>query len=107
MADVSQVVAAVAVVLSLIYVGIQVSDNARAVRSAAANDAAVAMQNWYLEVGSNRQTSDVFINSMRGTGGLSIEDEFQYLMIQHAGFLGLQNSFLLSEEGTLDPSIAA
>jgi hypothetical protein len=107
LADISQIVASVAVVVSLIYVGIQVSDNASAVRSAAANDAAVAMQNWYLEVGGNRQTSDLFINSMRGTGDLSVEDEFQYLMIQHAGFLGLQNSFLLREEGTLDPSIAA
>ena len=107
MADISQIVASVAVVVSLLYVGIQVSDSARAVRSAAANDAAVAMQNWYLEVGSNRQMSDLFINSMRGTGELSVDDEFQYLMIQHAGFLGLQNSFLMSEEGTLDPSIAA
>jgi hypothetical protein len=107
LADISQIVAAVAVVVSLIYVGIQVSDNARAVRSAAANDAAVAMQNWYLAVGSNRQMSDIFINSMRGTEELSVEDEFQYLMMQHAGFLALQNSYLLSEEGTLDPSLAA
>ena len=107
MADIPQIVASIAVVISLLYVGIQVSDSAKAVRSAAANDAAVAMQNWYLEVGSNRQMSDLFINSMRGTGELSVEDEFQYLMMQHAGFLGLQNSFLMSEEGTLDPSIAA
>jgi hypothetical protein len=107
MSDISQIIASVAVVVSLIYVGIQVSDNARAVRSAAANDAAVAMQNWYLAVGSNRQMSDIFIDSMRGTGQLSVEDEFQYLMMQHAGFLALQNSYLLGEEGTLDPSIAA
>ena len=107
MADISQIVAAVAVVVSLIYVGIQVSDNAKAVRSAAANDAAVAMQNWYLAVGSNRQMSDIFITSMRGTEELSVEDEFQYLMMQHAGFLALQNSYLLSEQGTLDPAIAS
>ena len=107
LANVSQIIASVAVVVSLIYVAIQVSDNASAVRSAAANDAAVAMQSWYLEVGSNRQMSDLFINSMRGTSELSVEDEFQYLMMQHAGFLALQNSYLLGEEGTLDPSISA
>jgi hypothetical protein len=105
LAELAEIVAAVAVVISLIYVGIQVSDSTRAVRSAAANDANVAMQNWYLQIGSNRQTSDVWINAIRNTDGLSIEDEFQYLMMTHAAFLGFQNSFLLAEEGALDPSI--
>ena len=104
-ANIAEVVAAVAVVVSLIYVGIQVNDSTRAVRSAASNDANVAMQSWYLEIGGNRQMSDIFINAMRGSADLSIEDEFQYLMMTHAAFLAFQNSYLLTEEGALDPSI--
>lgn len=86
-------------------VGIQVNDTTRAVRAAAANDANVAMQSWYLTIGNNRQMSDLFINTMRNTDDLSIEDEFQFLMTFHAVFLGFQNSYLLTQEGALDPSI--
>jgi len=104
-ASLAEIVAALAVVISLIYVGLQVTASTRAVRSAAANDANVAMQSWYLEVGGNRQVSDLWINAMRGANDLSPEDEFQFLMLTHAGFLGFQNSYLLADEGTLDPSI--
>ena len=51
---IGELIGAFAVVVSLIYVGIQVSHSAGAVRSSAANDASVAMQTWYLEMGSNR-----------------------------------------------------
>lgn len=105
-ANIAEVIAAVAVVISLIYVGIQVNDSTRAVRSAASNDANVATQSWYLQVGSNRQASDLLIRAIRGTSELSMEDEFQYLMMMHAAFLAFQNSFLLVEEGSLDPSIS-
>ena len=105
MANFAEIIAAVAVVVSLIYVGIQVNDTTRAVKAAAANDANVAMQSWYLTVGNNRQMSDLFINTMRNTDDLSIEDEFQYLMTMHAAFLGFQNSYLLTQEGALDLSI--
>lgn len=93
-------------VVSLIYVGIQVSDSTRAVRSAAANDASVAMQNWYLQVGTSAQTSSLLINTMRGTVELSVEEEYQFLMIMNDIFLAFQNSYLLVKEGTLDPSIS-
>jgi len=105
-AHLAEVVAAIAVVISLIYVGVQVRDSTRAVRSAAANDANVAMQSWYLEVGTNPQTSALVIQGLRGTRELSVEEEYQYLMMMHAIFLGFQNSFLLVQEGSLDPSIS-
>lgn len=104
-ANVAEVVAAVAVVISLIYVGLQVNESTRAVRSAAANDALVATQNWYLEVGGNREMSDNLIRTFLGTHELSTEDEFYFLMSLHGAFLAFQNSYLLSEEGVLDESI--
>jgi len=58
-ASIAEIIGAVAVIVSLIYVGLQVNDNTAAVRSAAANDASVAMQVWYLEMGSNRDAGYV------------------------------------------------
>ncbi len=105
-ANLAEVVAAIAVVISLIYVGIQVNDSTRAVRAAAANDANVAMQNWYIAVGSSLQTSEIMISGMGGTADFTTAEEYQFLMMMHGIFLGIQNSYLLVEEGTLDPRVS-
>lgn len=99
---VGEIMGAVAVIVSLIYVGHQVHDNTSAIRSAAANDASVAMQTWYLEMGSNRQASDTWFNAMTSPEPLPTNDEFQFLMMMHAVLLGMQNSYLLAREGTID-----
>ena len=57
LASIAEIISAFAVVISLIYVGVQVKDSASAARSAAANDANVALQRWYLQIGSDQQTS--------------------------------------------------
>ena len=102
MSNIAEIIGAFAIVLSLVYVGIQVKDSAKATRSAAVNDASVAMQSWYLEIGSNRQASDLWFDSMTSPEPLSVNEEFQFMMFHHAAMLGFQNSYLLSEEGTLD-----
>jgi hypothetical protein len=101
-ASIAEITGAVAVVVSLLYVGLQVNDNTSAIRSAAANDASVAMQTWYLEMGSNRQASDMWFNAMTSPEPLATHDEFQFMMMMHAVLLGMQNSYLLSQEGTID-----
>ena len=101
-ANVAEIVGASAVIISLIYVGYQVNDNTSAIRSAAANDASVAMQAWYLEVGSNREASDLWFNAMTSPEPLQTHEEFQFMMLMHAVLLGMQNSYLLSQEGTID-----
>ena len=101
-ANVAEIVGALAVIVSLLYVGLQLNDNTSAIRSAAANDASVAMQSWYLEMGGNRQASDNWYNSATSPEPLSTLDEFQFMMTMHAVMLGQQNSYLLSQEGTLD-----
>jgi len=102
MASIAEIIGAFAVVISLIYVGIQVSDSAVAVRSASANDANVALQNWYMQLGSDQQASGLFYRGLTSEGALPDEEEFQYLMIFHGVFLAFQNGFLLAEEGSID-----
>ena len=101
-ANYADVIGGIAVVVSLIYVGIKVNHSTSAIRSSAANDATVAMQLWYLEMGTNRQASDIWFNAMTSPNPLETHDEFQFMMSMHAVLLGMQNSYLLSREGTLD-----
>lgn len=104
-ANLAEIIGAFAVVISLIYVGIQVNDSAGAVRAASANDANVALQAWYLEIGSDQQTSELFYEALVSEEALSHKEEFQFLMMLHGAFLAFQNSYLLAEEGTIDPEL--
>ncbi len=104
-ASVAEIIGAVAVVVSLVYVGIQVHDSAGAVRSAAANDTNAALQAWYMEVGSDRETSSLIWRGLMSEEALPDEEEFQYLMMTHAVFLSFQNSYLLAQEGTIDQEL--
>jgi hypothetical protein len=63
-AHIAEIIGAIAVVISLIYVGIQVNDGVGASRSAAVNDANVALQAWYHEMGSNEQASALFYRAL-------------------------------------------
>jgi len=105
LASIAEIVGAFAVVVSLVYVGIQVSDSVGASRSASVNDANVALQSWYLELGSNEQASTLFYRGLLSEEALPNEEEFQFLMMFHGVFLAFQNSFWLAEEGTLDPEL--
>ncbi len=104
-ANLAEIIGAFAVVISLIYVGAQVSDSASAVRAASANDVNVALQSWYLEIGTDQQTSELFYESLMSEEALSNEEEFQFLMMLHGAFLAFQNSYLLAEEGTIDTEL--
>ncbi|MGK0257019.1 MAG: hypothetical protein ACI96M_000447 [Candidatus Azotimanducaceae bacterium] len=102
LASVAEIFGGVALIVSLIYVGVQVNDNTSAIRSTAASDATTTMQSWYVEMGSNRQASDVWFNAMTSAEPLPPRDEFQFMMSMHVAILGMQNSYLLVKEGTLD-----
>ena len=98
---IGEIVSAVAVIATLVYLAIQIKDSARASRSAAVTDATTAMQAFYQELGSNPKASQLFLNALTDPGSLSREDEFQYLMMMHSQFVGFQRCFFLAHEGTL------
>ncbi len=99
---IGEIVGAIAVIATLIYIATQVKDSARAARSAAVTDAATAMQAFYQELGSNRQISELWLEAMTSPEAMSREDEFQFVMMTHSAFLGFQTAFFLAQEGTLD-----
>ena len=100
-ASVAEILGSVAVIISLIYVGVQVNDSTNAVRSASVNDASIAVQSWYQQVGSDPQTSELFYKAIMSEKPLPNHEEFQFIIVFHGLFLGFQNSYLMAQEGTL------
>ena len=104
LASMAEIIGAFAVVVSLIYVGIQVNDGNSAIRSAAVNDANVSVQSWYLEIGATDYAEE-FYNSLMNDEIKTPQLEFRFMMSFHGVFLGFQNSYLMAEEGTVDPEL--
>ena len=102
---IADIVSAIAIVITLVYLAVQIKDSARSSRSAAVTDATTAMQAFYQELGSNPATSKLFLEAVTNPDALSQQDQFQFLMLMHSCFLGFQRSFFLAREGTLDVAL--
>jgi hypothetical protein len=102
---IANIIGAIAIVITLVYLAIQIKDNARSSRSAAVTDATTAMQAFYQELGSNPATSKLFLDAVTNPDSLSQQDQFQFVMLMHSCFLGFQRSFFLAREGTLDVAL--
>ena len=98
----SEIVGSIAVVVTLIYLAIQIRDSAKASRSAAVTDATGGIQSWYQELGSNPTAAELFLDGMADPERLSRKEQFQFVMLVHSVFLGFQRSYFLSKAGTLD-----
>lgn len=105
-AQIAEIISAFAIVLSLIFVGFQLRDNAKATRSATANATIATIGSWYAGHGQNAQASALFMHGMEDPDSLSREQWFQFVFDVHALILIFQNSYYLSNEGTLDDEIS-
>lgn len=103
----AEIIGAFAVVVSLVYVGIQVNQSVQAARSESVNDANVALQSWYLEVGSDQQTSDIFYNGLMSEEALPTpQEEFRFLMMFHAVFWRSRTATGCTRKGRWTPSFS-
>jgi hypothetical protein len=92
----------IAILITLIFVGIQFRENTKATRSATATATIAALADWYIEIGNNSKSSELYYNFMANPDVLTPQQRFQAVMNTHGVFMIFQNSFYLSKEGTLD-----
>lgn len=97
-----EVIGAIAIVISLVYLGIQVSDSARAVRSETANSSSTSMSNWYVSVGSDKEASRIVFNGFTAPSQLDRLETAQFIYLIHGLFLEYQAAYYSSVQGTLD-----
>jgi len=102
---IAEVAGGLAIIISLVFVGIQFRENTRATRSAMATDANTMSSTWYMTIGSDSNTSGLLYRFLTDFDSLAQEEKFQMVMYFHAVMLAFQNSFYLANEGTLDPGI--
>ena len=103
----AEIVSAVGLVVSLIYVGVQVTDNTSATRSATASNASTEFIDWYTHLSSDPELMDVWLRGVTAPDSLDAQEELRFIFLLHIVMLQFQNNYYLVEEGTLDEKMLA
>jgi len=104
-AHIAEVIGAAAIVVSLVYVGIEINENSRAVRSAMAKESTTAVSAWYTALGSNQQATHAFRVGLVEPEAISEDELAQFFYLAHGLMLEFQSAFYISQEGTLDQAL--
>jgi len=102
---VAEILGGIAILISLIFVGIQLNENTRETRSASATATISAMASWYADIGNNQQSSMLFYKFLAEPDSIPKAEKVQAIYNLHSMFLIFQNGYYLVKEGTLDPQI--
>ena len=102
----AEIFGGIAIVLSLIFVGIQFRKNTIATKSATANAANAITIAWYSETGNSAQSSQLMWDYIKDPKSItSNAEKYQVTILIHGLFLSFQNSYYLAAEGTLDQNV--
>jgi hypothetical protein len=101
LANIGQVIGAIAVVISLIYVALQIRQNTNAVRSATAQTVHEHFAKWYHLVAADDELARIVANGLRDYGSLSEQQRVRFIATFMAFLSYSQNAFLKWREGLL------
>ena len=100
-----EIIGGISIIISLLFVGIQLRESSKATRSATAASTVSEVTSFYSNLGNNTEGSHIFYEFMMRPDSLSPSERFQAVMNSHGIMLTIQNSYYLVEEGTLDEKI--
>ena len=101
LANLGQVIGAIAVVVSLIYVALQIRQNTNAVRSATAQTVHEHYAKWYHLVAADDELAKIVANGLRDYESLSEHERVRFVATFMAFLSYTQNAFLKWREGLL------
>ena len=102
---ITEIFGGVAILISLLFVGIQLKENTKATRSSTATATIGTMTDWYVTMGTNAEASKSFWRFLADPESMTKEEQLQHIYNLHGLLLTFQNSYYLSLEGTLDKRI--
>ena len=101
LANLGQIIGAVAVVISLFYVASQIRQNTNAVRSATAQTVHEHFAKWYHLVAADDELSQIIAKGLRDYGSLSEKERVRFIAAFMSFLSYSQNAFLKWREGLL------
>jgi hypothetical protein len=105
LANLGQIIGALAVVISLFYVAHQIRQNTNAVQSATAQAVHEHFSNWYNLVAADAELSRIAANGLRDYASLSGQERVRFVETFMSFLSYSQNAFLKWREGLLKPAL--
>ena len=105
LANIGQVIGALAVVISLIYVAFQIRQNTNAVRTATAQAVHEHFAKWYQLVAADAELSKIVATGLRDYGSLSEQERVRFIATYMSFLSYSQNAFLKWREKLLAPPL--
>jgi hypothetical protein len=104
LANLGQIIGAVTVVISLIYVALQIRQNTHAVRSAAAQVVHEHFASWYHLLANDAVLSQIAAKGLRDYTSLSEQDRVRFIAAFMSCLSYSQNAFLKWRQKLLAPN---
>jgi hypothetical protein len=105
LANLGQIIGALAVVISLIYVAFQIRQNTNAIRSATAQTVHEHFANWYHLIAADAELAQIAANGLRDYALLSEKEKVRFVATFMSFLSYSQNAFLKWREGLLKPAL--
>jgi hypothetical protein len=99
--NIGEFVAAIATLITLIYLAAQIRQNTRAVRSSAFQQVVDSFSGISLEIGLNREVSEILDRGSEGLSSLDSVERRRYWSVLLSFFRRAESVFFQSEQGTL------
>jgi hypothetical protein len=99
LANLGQIIGAVAVVVSLIYVALRIRQNTNAVRTATAQAVHEHFAKWYQLVAADAELSEIVATGLRDYGSLSEQERVRFIATFMSFLSYSQNAFLKKPMG--------
>jgi len=99
---VAEIISVVAVVISLIYVGIQVKQNTQAVRNSTLQNISENQLNVHGLIAAHGDLADIVFKAATGDGSEQGTEKFRFTAWMHTAVRSLENAYYQHREGALD-----
>lgn len=102
---ISQIIAVLAILGSLIFVGVQIRQNTKQAKAAAAQSVYENYAGWYMYAGEDVERAKVWVKGFKGLDSLSDEENAVFMATFMAQFAYVQSAFYLWQDGSLKDEI--
>jgi hypothetical protein len=99
---VAEMISVIAVVISLIYVGVQVKQNTRAVKNSTLQNSSENQLNVHGLVAAHGDLAEIVFKAATGEGSDLGAEKFRYTSWMHTAMRSLENAFYQHREGALN-----
>ncbi|MEM6555141.1 MAG: hypothetical protein AAF642_04660 [Pseudomonadota bacterium] len=104
-ANIAEIVGTLAFVVSLIFVGVQISQNTAATRASASQAVHSSFADWYQSVQGDPELLSLSTKGMADYGALSPTEKSQFIALFMSFSLDTQDAFYKWRDGSLDPEL--